>query len=67
MGGLGVTIADVSIFAYTHVAPEAGIDLAQWPAVAAWIERIEALPGYMNDFAPYPDAARPGAGRSIYG
>jgi glutathione S-transferase len=61
------TIADISIYAYAHVAPDAGLDLAPYPAFRAWTERIMALPGYMHDFVPYPDNAREGAGRSIYG
>ncbi len=61
------TIADLSLFAYTHVAGDAGFDLAEYPAVAEWIDRIRALPGHMNDFVPYPENALPGRGRSIYG
>ena len=64
--GDGPTIADLSLFAYTHVAGDAGFDLAAYPAVESWIGRIGALPGYMNDFVPYPENARPGRGRSIY-
>jgi glutathione S-transferase len=60
------SIADLALFAYAHVAPDAGIDLGPWPAVLAWIGRIEALPGFMDDYVPYPANARPGAGRSIY-
>jgi glutathione S-transferase len=61
------TIADISIYAYAHVAPDAGLDLEPLPAFRAWTERIAALPGYMHDFARYPENARKGAGRSIYG
>ena len=60
------TIADVSLFAYTHVAPDAGLALERWPNVRAWVHRVEALPGYMNDLTPYPENARAGHGRSIY-
>ena len=60
------SIADLSLFAYTHVAPDAGIELDPWPAVRGWIERIEALPGFVDDYVPYPDNARPGRSRSIY-
>jgi glutathione S-transferase len=60
------TIADVSLFAYAHVAGDAGFDLAEFPAVTAWIDRIRALPGYTNDFVRYPENALPGRGRSIY-
>jgi glutathione S-transferase len=61
------TIADISIYAYTHTAPEAGFELADFPAVSAWLRRVEATPRFMNDLAPYPENARPGAGRSTYG
>jgi glutathione S-transferase len=60
------SIADVSNFAYTHVAEDAGHSLADYPAVAAWLERVKQLPGFMDDLAPYPGNARPGASRSIY-
>ena len=61
------TVADVSLFAYAHVADEAGIDTAPYPAVAVWLERVAAQPGFVNDLAPYPDNARAGAGgRSVH-
>ena len=58
------TIADVSLFGYTAVAPEAGFELGE--DVAAWIERMRAQPGFADDLEPYPENARPGRGRSIY-
>ena len=61
------TIADISVYGYTHRAHEAGIDLAPYPSVAAWLARVEAQPGYMEDVMPYGANAAPGAGRSIYG
>jgi glutathione S-transferase len=42
------TIADVALYAYTHVAPEGGFSLDPYPAVRAWIERFAALPGYVG-------------------
>jgi len=60
------TIVDIALFGYTHVADDAGLDLRSHPAIAAWLDRIHALPGYANDLVPYPPNARPGAGRSIY-
>jgi glutathione S-transferase len=60
------TIADVSVYAYAHLAEEAGIPLAPYPAFRAWVTRLEGLPGFVNDLAPYPANAAPGAGRSIY-
>ena len=63
--GDGPTIADVSVFGYAHVAPDAGLEIP--PHVAAWMERLRALPGFVADLAPYAENARAGAGRSIYG
>jgi glutathione S-transferase len=60
------TIADIALFGYTHVAHDAGFELAAHPAIEAWLDRVRALPGYVNDLVPYPPNARSGAGRSIY-
>jgi glutathione S-transferase len=60
------SIADLSLFAYTHVAGDAGFELAEFPAVAGWLERVAHEPGFVNDLAPYPPNAMAGAGRSIY-
>jgi glutathione S-transferase len=40
------TIADIALYAYTHVADEGGFDLAAYPAIRAWLGRVEAQPGY---------------------
>ena len=40
------TIADISLYAYTHVAGEGGFDLAGYPAIRAWLERVAAQPGH---------------------
>jgi glutathione S-transferase len=61
------SIADIAVYAYTHRADEAGIDLAPYPAVQAWIARVEARPGWFDDIEPYGANAAPGAGSSIYG
>lgn len=42
------TIADIALFAYTHVAHEGGFDLTQFPAILAWIERVKAQPRYIS-------------------
>jgi glutathione S-transferase len=39
------TIADIALYAYTHVAPEGGFDLEPYPAVRGWLDRIAAQPG----------------------
>jgi glutathione S-transferase len=62
--GAGPTIADVSVFAYASRAGEAGLDTP--PRVASWLERVRALPGFVDDYVVYPENARPGASRSIY-
>lgn len=40
-------LADIALYAYTHVAGEGGFDLARRPAVAAWLARVAALPGHV--------------------
>jgi glutathione S-transferase len=39
------TIADIALYAYTHIAPEGGFDLEPYPAVRGWLERVAAQPG----------------------
>ena len=46
------TIADISAYSYISVAPEGGVELGAYPAVRAWLKRIEALKG----FKPMPAA-----------
>ena len=41
------TIADIALYAYSHVATEGGFDLSQYPAVGAWLERVRAQPGHV--------------------
>ncbi len=41
------TVADISLYAYTHVAGEGGFDLEGFPAVRAWLDRVAAQPGYV--------------------
>ena len=40
------TIADISLYAYTHVAAEGGFDLAGYPAIGAWLDRVAGQPGH---------------------
>jgi glutathione S-transferase len=40
------TIADISLYAYTHVADEGGFDLASYPAIRAWLDRVAGQPGH---------------------
>lgn len=46
--GTNYTIADIALYAYTHVADEGGFDLADYPAVRAWLARIAMTPGFVT-------------------
>ena len=41
------SIADIALYAYTHVAGEGGFDLSGYPAIGAWLERVAAQPGHI--------------------
>jgi glutathione S-transferase len=41
------TIADIALYAYTHVAQEGGFDLSSYPSIRAWLERVAAEPGHV--------------------
>jgi len=41
------SVADIALYAYTHVADEGGFDLGGFPAVRAWLERVSSQPGYI--------------------
>lgn len=45
--GQRYSIADIALYAYTHVAHEGDFDLADYPAVRAWLARVAAQPGYV--------------------
>ena len=45
-GGAGA-IADIGLFAYTHVANEGGFDLGGYPAVRAWLDRVRSQPRHI--------------------
>jgi glutathione S-transferase len=46
-------IADIALFGYTHCADDAGFDLAAYPAIRNWLDRVRAQPG----FVPMPPIA----------
>jgi glutathione S-transferase len=41
------SIADISLYAYTHVAHEGAFDLSPYPAIRAWLDRVAAQPGHV--------------------
>jgi glutathione S-transferase len=46
--GSSLTLADIALYAYTHVAHEGRFDLAGYPAIGAWLERVAAEPGHVT-------------------
>jgi glutathione S-transferase len=52
------SIADIALYAYTHLAHECDFDLARFPAIREWLARVAREPGHVTmDFAPLPAAA----------
>jgi glutathione S-transferase len=64
--GDAYTVADIGVYGYAHVAGEAGLDITRYDSLDAWLGRVQAQPGYMNDLEPYPPNSHVGASRSIY-
>jgi glutathione S-transferase len=54
-------LADISLYAYTHVADEGGFDLAGYPAINAWMKRVAAQPNHITITAPAGIAAKDAA------
>jgi glutathione S-transferase len=48
------SVADLALYGYVHAADDAGVPVAEHPAVAAWVERVAALPGFEEGLAPMP-------------
>ena len=42
------TVADIALYAYTHVAAEANVDLSRYPAIRAWLERVRREPRHVE-------------------
>ncbi len=42
------SIADISLFAYTHVAEEGGFDLTEFPLINLWLKRVSEQNGYIS-------------------
>jgi len=45
--GMQISLADIALYAYTHVAGEGGFDLAGYPEIRAWLGRVAAEPGHV--------------------
>ena len=46
--GSALSIADIALYAYTHVADEGGFDLEAFPSTRAWLARVAAPPGHVR-------------------
>jgi glutathione S-transferase len=42
-----LTLADIALYAYTHVADEGGFDLAAYPVIRSWLDRVASVPGHV--------------------
>src|SRR5262245_9225222 len=47
LGSDALTLADIALYAYTHVAHEGGFDLEPYPAIGAWLARVASEPGHV--------------------
>ena len=48
-----LTVADIAVYGYTHVADRCDFDLATFPAIRAWLRRVEQTPGFVSmDWQP---------------
>jgi glutathione S-transferase len=45
--GDSMSVADIALYAYTHVAGEGGFDLLRYPGIRAWLDRVAAVPGHV--------------------
>ncbi|QPC88380.1 glutathione S-transferase family protein [Mesorhizobium sp. NBSH29] len=57
MAGTTLSVADIALYAYTYDAHQYGFELEQFPAVSAWLQRVEADPGHVpEDWVPTEEA-----------
>lgn len=47
LAGGDYSVADIALYAYTHVAEEGGYDLAPYPGIRAWLARVASQPGHV--------------------
>jgi glutathione S-transferase len=46
--GSAMTLADIALYAYTHVAHEGGFDLSGYPAIGSWLDRVASEPEHVS-------------------
>jgi glutathione S-transferase len=54
VAGGDYSIADIALYAYVHCGADAGADPRAHESIAAWLDRVEAQPGFVNDLEPLP-------------
>jgi glutathione S-transferase len=54
LAGEAYTVADIALYGYVHCGAEAGADPRQHRHIAAWLDRVETTPGFVNDLEPLP-------------
>jgi glutathione S-transferase len=54
LAGDAYTVADIAVYGYGHCAADAGADPREHPHITAWLDRVEATPGFVNDLEPVP-------------
>ena len=47
LDGKAYSVADIALYAYTHVAGEGGFDLSRYPGITRWLARVAAEPGHV--------------------
>ncbi len=53
LAGASYSVADIALYAYTHVAHQGGFDLTPYPGLRAWLDRVAARPGHVDiDWRP---------------
>jgi glutathione S-transferase len=46
--GDAMTLADIALYAYTHVADEGGFELERYPSIRQWLARVASQPGHVT-------------------
>ena len=54
LAGEDFTVADIALYGYGHCGADAGADPRDFEHVAAWLDRVEATPRFVNDLEPVP-------------
>jgi glutathione S-transferase len=47
VAGAAYSVADIAVYGYTHLAAEGGFELGRYPAVQAWMARVQSMPGHL--------------------